>query len=77
MRTSEGGIFNNAAQVVEPHLLHLEHLAPNAGSEPTGKLADAIAASFGSFAEFKSAEIHRYRYQNFGSGWTWLKLQKR
>ncbi|MDI8800071.1 PTS system mannose/fructose/sorbose family transporter subunit IID, partial [Salmonella enterica subsp. enterica serovar Montevideo] len=29
-------------------------LAPNAGGEPTGKLADAIAASFGSFAEFKA-----------------------
>ncbi|KCU92342.1 superoxide dismutase [Salmonella enterica subsp. enterica serovar Cerro str. FSL R8-0235] len=46
-------------------------LAPNAGGEPTGKLADAIAASFGSFAEFK-AQFTDAAIKNFGSGWTWL-----
>lgn len=53
VRTSEGGIFNNAAQVWN-HTFYWNCLAPNAGGEPTGKLADAIAASFGSFAEFKA-----------------------
>ena len=52
---------------MEPHVL----LAPNAGGEPTGKLADAIDASFGSFADFK-AQFTDAAIKNFGSGWTWL-----
>ncbi|MDI8954447.1 hypothetical protein MJO10_33445, partial [Salmonella enterica subsp. enterica serovar Anatum] len=42
-------IFNNAAQVWN-HTFYWNCLAPNAGGEPTGRLAEAIAASFGSFA---------------------------
>ncbi len=70
VRTSEGGIFNNAAQVWN-HTFYWNCPAPNAGGEPTGKLADAIAASFGSFAEFK-AQFTDAAIKNFGSGWTWL-----
>ena len=70
VRSSEGGVFNNAAQVWN-HTFYWNCLAPNAGGEPTGKLADAIAASFGSFAEFK-AQFTDAAIKNFGSGWTWL-----
>ena len=70
VRSSEGGVFNNAAQVWN-HTFYWNCLAPNAGGEPTGKLADAIAASFGSFADFK-AQFTDAAIKNFGSGWTWL-----
>ena len=70
VRSSEGGVFNNAAQVWN-HTFYWNCLAPNAGGEPTGELADAIAASFGSFAEFK-AQFTDAAIKNFGSGWTWL-----
>lgn len=49
---SLGGIFNNAAQIWN-HTFYWNNLAPNAGGEPTGELADAINVTFGSFAKFK------------------------
>ncbi|MGI5309416.1 superoxide dismutase [Fe] [Rheinheimera sp. WS51] len=70
VRTSEGGIFNNAAQVWN-HTFYWHCLAPNAGGEPTGALADAINAKWGSFAEFKAA-FNDKAVNNFGSSWTWL-----
>lgn len=74
VRSSEGGVFNNAAQVWN-HTFYWNCLAPNAGGEPTGKLADAIAASFGSFSEFK-AQFTDAAIKNFGSGWTRLVKEK-
>lgn len=65
-----GGIFNNAAQVWN-HTFYFNCMGPNAGGEPTGDLADAIAAKFGSFAEFKE-KFSTSAITNFGSGWTWL-----
>jgi superoxide dismutase, Fe-Mn family len=65
-----GGIFNNAAQVWN-HTFYFEGLSPNGGGEPTGDLAAAINASFGSFAEFKD-QFGKSAVGNFGSGWTWL-----
>lgn len=53
VRTSEGGVFNNAAQVWN-HTFYWNCTAPNAGGEPEGELAAAIAKSFGSFADFKA-----------------------
>ena len=67
---SSGGIFNNAAQVWN-HTFYWNGLSPNGGGEPTGALADAIDAAFGSFDEFKDAFI-KSGIGNFGSGWTWL-----
>jgi Fe-Mn family superoxide dismutase len=67
---SSGGIFNNAAQVWN-HTFYWNCLAPNAGSEPTGELADAINATFGSFAKFKE-EFTKTAVTTFGSGWAWL-----
>ncbi|MCG3865259.1 MULTISPECIES: superoxide dismutase [Fe] [unclassified Photobacterium] len=70
VQTSTGGVFNNAAQVWN-HTFYWNCLAPNAGGEPTGELADAIVKAFGSFADFK-AKFTESAINNFGSGWTWL-----
>jgi len=65
-----GGVFNNAAQVWN-HTFYWNCLSPNGGGEPTGALADAINAAFGSFAAFKE-QFAASCIGNFGSGWTWL-----
>lgn len=70
IKTSTGGIFNNAAQIWN-HTFYWNSLTPDALSEPTGPLADAIKASFGSFAQFK-AKFTDSAINNFGSSWTWL-----
>ena len=70
VRGSEGGIFNNAAQVWN-HTFYWNCLAPNAGGEPTGKIAQAINSAFGSFENFKT-KFTEQAVTNFGSGWTWL-----
>ena len=70
VKSSEGGVFNNAAQVWN-HTFYWNSLAPNAGGEPTGDLAEAINSTFGSFAEFKE-KFTASAIGNFGSGWTWL-----
>lgn len=54
IRSSEGGVFNNAAQVWN-HTFYWNCTAPNAGGEPTGKVAEAIAASFWQLCRFQSA----------------------
>ena len=46
-------------------------MKPNGGGAPTGALADAINAKWGSFDEFKKA-FQASAVGNFGSGWTWL-----
>ncbi len=70
IQSSSGGLFNQAAQVWN-HTFYWHCLSPNGGGEPTGALAEAINAKFGSFEEFKSA-FNAKAVGNFGSGWTWL-----
>ncbi|MBG6025843.1 superoxide dismutase [Fe] [Proteus mirabilis] len=70
IKSTDGGIFNNAAQVWN-HTFYWNCLAPNAGGAPTGKIADAINKAFGSFEEFKK-QFNDAAAKNFGSGWTWL-----
>ncbi len=70
IRKSSGGIFNNAAQVWN-HTFYWNCLAPNAGGEPRGTVAEAIKRKFGSFATFKET-FSKSAVGNFGSGWTWL-----
>ncbi|CAG20957.1 MULTISPECIES: superoxide dismutase [Fe] [Photobacterium] len=70
IKTSTGGVFNNAAQIWN-HTFYWHSLSPNAGGEPTGEVADAIAKAFGSFEEFK-AKFTDSAINNFGSSWTWL-----
>ena len=70
VRKSQGGMFNNAAQVWN-HTFYWNCLKPNGGGAPTGKLADAINAAFGSFEKFKE-EFSKTAITTFGSGWAWL-----
>jgi len=63
VRNNGGGFYN--------HNLFWEIMAPNAGGEPTGELAAAIKADFGSFEAFKDAFAKAGAGQ-FGSGWAWL-----
>ena len=55
------------------HSLFWTILSPNGGGEPTGELADAITAKFGSFDSFKE-EFAKAATTRFGSGWAWLSL---
>lgn len=70
VRSSSGGVFNNAAQIWN-HTFYWHSLSPTGGGEPTGAVKDAIDASFGSFADFKE-QFTASAVGNFGSGWTWL-----
>ncbi|MBK8638928.1 MAG: superoxide dismutase [Fe] [Chromatiaceae bacterium] len=67
---SSGGVFNNSAQVWN-HSFYWNCLSPTGGGAPTGALAAAIDAKFGSFEEFKK-QFNQSGATNFGSGWTWL-----
>ena len=70
IKKSSGGIFNNAAQVWN-HSFFWNCMKPNGGGAPTGALAQAIDARWGSFDKFKEA-FTASATGNFGSGWTWL-----
>jgi Fe-Mn family superoxide dismutase len=70
VKKSSGAIFNNAAQVWN-HTFYWNCLSPKGGGEPTGALAAAIAAAFGSFAQFKE-KFTSTAVGTFGSGWAWL-----
>jgi len=70
IRSSEGGLFNNAAQVWN-HTFYWHCLSPNGGGEPSGKLAEKIKRDFGSFEAFKE-KFTETAINTFGSGWAWL-----
>lgn len=70
VRTSEGGVFNNAAQVWN-HTFYWNSLSPQGGGEPTGAIKEAIDKNFGSFAEFQE-KFTQAAATLFGSGWAWL-----
>jgi len=63
VRNNGGGHWN--------HSFFWQILAPNAGGAPTGAIADAINASFGSYDNFKT-EFTKAATTRFGSGWAWL-----
>ena len=69
--------FNVSGHVL--HSLFWQNLAPRAGGEPTGPLADQITRDFGAFARFR-AELISAAATIMGSGWaalTWDPLSKR
>lgn len=74
MLSSEGGVFNNAAQAWN-HEFYWNCLGPNAGGEPNGDIAGAISDAFGSFEEFKT-KFNDAAAALFGSGWMWVVLKK-
>ncbi|MCG9884073.1 MAG: superoxide dismutase [Cyanobacteria bacterium] len=69
---SAAGLFNNAAQAWN-HSFYWQCLTPGGGGEPSGPLADKIAADFGCFDEFKG-QLKTAAATQFGSGWAWLVL---
>lgn len=70
VRTSEGAVFNNAAQVWN-HTFYFESFSPEGGGEPVGALRSAILTRWGSFGAFKE-EMNKAALGLFGSGWVWL-----
>ena len=74
VRGSDGGVFNNAAQVWN-HTFYWHCLSPEGGGRPSGELAKAIDASFGSFDEFHK-QFSDKAVTLFGSGWAWLVKQR-
>ena len=68
--TSDGAVFNNAAQVWN-HTFFWQCMSPSASGGPKNALADAIAEQFGGLDGLK-AEFMAAAASNFGSGWTWL-----
>ncbi len=73
IKASEGGVFNNAAQVWN-HTFYWSSMKPHGGGNPSGKLADAVKRDFGDVAKLKQA-IKEAATTQFGSGWAWLVLE--
>lgn len=71
VKTSEGGVFNNAGQILNHNLYFTQFAAPKENNIPIGHIADAINAQFGSFEAFKE-EFEKKGATLFGSGWVWL-----
>ena len=71
VKTAEGGVFNNAGQILNHNLYFAQFRAPKADNKPTGRIAEAINAQFGSFEAFKE-EFTKKGSGLFGSGWVWL-----
>ena len=74
IKVSEGGVFNNAAQIWN-HTFYWSSMKPNGGGQPTGDLAQAITRDFGSYEKF-AEEFSTAGATQFGSGWAWLVLDK-
>ena len=71
---SDGAIFNNAGQTLN-HNLYFTQFSPYGGGRPTGALAKAIDATWGSFENFQK-EFVAAGTGLFGSGWVWLAKDK-
>jgi len=71
VKESDGGVFNNAGQILNHEIYFSSFTSPNTGGEPKGGLADAINSQWGSFENFKK-EFNKEGAAVFGSGWVWL-----
>ena len=69
--SADGGIFNNAGQILNHNMYFLQFRAPREANAPTGKIAELINAQFGSFEAFQK-EFAAKGAGLFGSGWVWL-----
>ena len=72
---AQGGVLNNAGQILNHELYFWQFTGEPTKSAPTGKLAEAIARDFGSFEAFKEA-FQKSGTTLFGSGWVWLSADK-
>ena len=72
---AEGGMFNNAGQILNHNMYFGQFTGEPIKSAPTGQLADAIERDFGSFEAFKEA-FQKAGATLFGSGWVWLSSDK-
>ncbi|MBO7492145.1 MAG: superoxide dismutase [Bacteroidales bacterium] len=69
--TAEGGMLNNAGQILNHNLYFGQFMAPKEDNKPTGALAETINAQFGSFEQFQEDFVKK-GVGLFGSGWVWL-----
>ena len=74
-KKGQGGILNNAGQILNHELYFGQFAAPKENNLPAGKIAEAIARDFGSFEAFKE-EFQKKGATLFGSGWVWLSADK-
>ncbi len=73
VKSSEGGIFNQAAQIWN-HTFFWHSMKAKGGGKPSGAIAAAIDRDFGSFDNFRKEFINAGMTQ-FGSGWAWLVVE--
>jgi Fe-Mn family superoxide dismutase len=73
IKSSEGPLFNNAAQVWN-HTFYWNCMKPGGGGEPQAQLRSVIERDLGSFEKFKE-EFTQAGLTQFGSGWAWLVLE--
>ena len=71
----DGGIFNNAGQVLNHAIYFLQFTTPGQSKGPEGRLAELIARDFGNLNELKR-QMEEASIGLFGSGWAWLSLDK-
>jgi Fe-Mn family superoxide dismutase len=74
IKTSDGGVFNNAAQAWN-HTFYWSCMKPGGGGAPTGDLQQAIVRDFSSVEKLID-ELSTAATTQFGSGWAWLVLDK-
>ena len=74
VKQTQGGLLNNAGQVLNHELYFTQFCAPRENNVPVGELMEAIGEEYGSFAAFKQ-EFQKAGTTLFGSGWVWLSAK--
>ena len=72
---AQGGMLNNAGQILNHNLYFEQFAGERRKPAPTGLLAEVIVRDFGSFEAFKDA-FQKGGATLFGSGWVWLSADK-
>ena len=72
---AQGGMLNNAGQILNHNMYFSQFMPPKEGNVATGRLLEAIEAEFGSFESFKEI-FTKAGATLFGSGWVWLCADK-